>query len=195
MLSYFKALLHDCPPVQLGRGSASPRDTLDDTYHDYGAAVAAALAVYDCTIGPIEGHPGMSEEEKVSLRGLLNFASLSMYGANARCFKPEKGGSQGKKSTVPLNQIVFQKLKMRAKDIEVIITLQESALVFAQILRAYMSTTVADDITPGEGVPLVIKGVPTRAGIGVTTSGSSLRACFASKCGSADGRVSRRKEL
>ena len=134
-------------------------DVLKGAYHDYGTTVAAALAVYDRTFGPVGDQPGVSEEEKVTLRGLLNFAALSLYGANAKCLKPGKGGTQGKKSTVPLTLLVLQKLKMRAKDIDTIQAIHESALAFAPILRVYMASTEAQGASTLGSVPLVYKGV------------------------------------
>ena len=146
-------------PYDLTDEAGLPKGILENTYHTYGATVAAALAVYDRTFGPVEGPSEVSEEEEASLRGLLNFAALSLYGANAKCVKPAKRGNQGKKTLVPLNLLVLQKLKMRAKDIDVIQTLHESALAFAQILRLYMKSAVADGTTKEAGVPLMFKGV------------------------------------
>ena len=137
-----------------------PLKTLHNAYHDYGTIVAITLALYDRTIGPIEDREVYKEDES-SLRGLLNFAALSLYGANAKCLRPGRSSSnQIKRNYMPLNHYVFQKLKMRAKDIDTIQAMQESALVIAQLLRVYMKTPGDSEIeNESGGVPLTFKGV------------------------------------
>jgi hypothetical protein len=138
---------------------------IEDSYHAYGTCVAAALAVYGRSVG-ITHDDETSLDDDAHLRGLLNFAALSMYGATLSCLKPGKQNRVQKYGVPrqPLNHLVLQRLKMRVKDVDTIEAMQEAAMVFVPMLRRIALAIDADNedgtcLTDEHGLQVSFKGI------------------------------------
>lgn len=154
---------------------------IEKSYHLYGTCVATALTAYQMSSADSEGRtPDSLDEEATILRGLSNFAALTMRGSTMRCIKPTKQGrKQGARPTQPLNSLVLQRLKMRVRDIESIEAMHQAALVLVPMLRRIMQHRSDGNVLAQKetGVPLKHNGIGRlELGLALRASGS-VREC------------------
>lgn len=140
------------------------------SYHTYGTCVAAALAMYQLSLA--SGVGTEKGEDAASLRGLCNFAALTLRGSTMSCLKPVKqgrvqGGSRPKQF---FNSLVLQRLKMRVKDIETIQAMHDAALELTPMLRRLIAYEGGDvyDVSP-----LSYKGI-TRLELGLVLRNAGI---------------------
>ena len=145
LLPYILLLPPDLSEIEISENKIrNGIQNIRENYHAYGVATSLILYLFS-----------LSSTETENAFRLLNFAALSAFGDNVLLKDYGK-----KKKLIPLNQYVFQGLKMRVKDLETILKIQKASSSVKSLLEILISKNTEDFVlSDKERIPIEVYGL------------------------------------